>query len=238
MTFKSFILGLLATFTLPWVLVVIVPFATMQGLAPVEFNEDDDGQEGVYVPARPGRVTDGSRVYATNGCYVCHTQLIRPTYAGSDVWREDWAGVVDPTAIPPKDTRRETTVYDYSGEPFAQIGLTRTGPDLSNVGRRVESYVKETEGTPEQWFLMHLYNPRAGYEYWSACPSNPQLFVERPKRGQGSADALPVDAGESVEIVATAEARALASYLISLQKDDKVPFSLNYRADKKRAIEQ
>ena len=34
------------------------------------------------------------------------------------------------------------------------------------------------------------------------------------------------------------EARALASDLLSLKKDDPVPYSLNYRRDKKRAIEQ
>jgi hypothetical protein len=98
--------------------------------------------------------------------------------------------------------------------------------------------VKGKDGTPEEWIFMHLYNPRAGDEYWSACPSGPQFFVTRKRHGQGSGEALPVDAGEGMEVLPTDEARALASYLISLKKDDQVPYSLNYRPNKKRAIEQ
>ena len=137
MTFRIFSLGLLGTFLWPWLLIIVVPYATMQRIERVEFNEEDDGRTGVYAPARPGRVADGAKVYAANGCYACHTQLIRPTYAGSDVWRDDWAGMKKTESN--EETRRETTVYDYDGESFAQIGLTRTGPDLSNIGRRVES---------------------------------------------------------------------------------------------------
>ncbi|MDA0765522.1 MAG: cbb3-type cytochrome c oxidase subunit II [Verrucomicrobia bacterium] len=236
MTFRTFSLGLLGTFSLPWLLIVVVPYATMQRIQSVEFNEDDDGRTGPYVPARPGRVTDGAAVYAANGCYTCHTQLIRPTYAGTDMWREDWAGVH--VAADNIDTRRETSVFDFNGEAFAQIGLTRTGPDLSNVGHRAESYVKGTETTPEEWFLMHLYNPRGDFEYWSSCPSNGHLFKVQKKEGQGSGEALAVKARKGKEVVPTAAARALASYLYSLQKDDQVPYSLNYRPDKKRAIEQ
>lgn len=236
MTFRLFTLGLFGTFLLPWLLIIVVPYATMQRIAPESFSEDDDGLTGVYVPARPGRVRDGAAVYAGNGCYVCHTQLIRPTYAGSDVWRDDWAGVKG--SAEQAETRRETSVFDFNGEKFAQIGLTRTGPDLSNIGRRVEGYVAGRDLTPEQWFYMHLYNPRGGIKYWSVCPSGVHFFDIRKQIGQGSADALPVAAPEGLEILPTAEARALASYLISLQKDDQVPYSLNYRADKRRAIEQ
>lgn len=236
MTFRTFSLGLLGTFLLPWLLIVVVPFVTMQRIKPAEFNEEDDGRTGVYVPARPGRVADGAQVYAANGCYACHTQLIRPTYAGSDVWRSDWAGMKKSDSN--EETRRETTVYDYDGEAFAQIGLTRTGPDLSNVGRRVESYVAGTDTTPEEWFLMHLYNPRGGIKYWSACPSGPQFFDVKKRYGQGQSSGLAVDAPEGYEVLPNDDVRALASYLISLKKDDTVPYSLNYRADKKRAIEQ
>ncbi|MDE0826063.1 MAG: cbb3-type cytochrome c oxidase subunit II [Akkermansiaceae bacterium] len=236
MTFRIFSLGLLGTFLWPWLLIIVVPYATMQRIERVEFNEEDDGRTGVYAPARPGRVADGAKVYAANGCYACHTQLIRPTYAGSDVWRDDWAGMKKTESN--EETRRETTVYDYDGESFAQIGLTRTGPDLSNIGRRVESYVKGTDTTDEEWFLMHLYNPRGGFKYWSACPSGPQFFDVKKHYGQGNGGGLAVQAPEGYEVLPSDEVRALVSYLISLRKDDTVPYSLNYRADKKRAIEQ
>ena len=137
MTFKTFLIGLLVSFGLPWLLLVLVPHAALSSVEPLTFDEKDDGRVDVYVPKRPGRVTDGAKIYAAEGCYVCHSQLIRPTFAGSDVWREDWAGLA-PTPDAPQDTRRETNIFDYEGEDFAQIGLTRTGPDLSNFGRRVE----------------------------------------------------------------------------------------------------
>lgn len=235
MSFKSFSLGLIGSFLLPWLLIVVVPYATMQRIEPVEFNENDDGSTGVYVPSRPGRVADGAKVYAANGCYVCHTQLIRPTYVGSDMWRDDWAGRVVPDDQ--IDTRRETTVFDFNGEAFAQIGLNRIGPDLANIGHRVDAYVSGRDTTAEQWLYMQLYNARPR-TYSSACPSGPQFFDLREKTGQRSAEALPVAAPEGREVVPNADARALVSYLISLKKDDKVPYSLNYRADKKRAIEQ
>ena len=37
------------------------------------------------------------------------------------------------------DTRRETNAYDFIGEKFAHIGVTRMGPDLSNLGRRLDA---------------------------------------------------------------------------------------------------
>ena len=88
-------------------------------------------------PKRAGRVADGAKVYAENGCYLCHTQVVRPTYAGNDLYRPDWGGLK--TDADRGDTRRETNAYDFYGEKFAQIGVMRMGPDLSNLGRRVET---------------------------------------------------------------------------------------------------
>ena len=137
MTFRSFAFGLTASFGLAWLAVVIVPFFLMRTPKPVAFDEVADGKEGIYHPKRAGRVINGAEVYSANGCYHCHTQLIRPTYAGNDLGRPDWAGLKGDEAR--GDTRRESNVFDYQGESFAQIGLNRLGPDLSNLGRRVEA---------------------------------------------------------------------------------------------------
>lgn len=231
MTFKSFIIGLLCSFGLPLLLIVIVPFASMQQLTPVRFDEKDDGKDEVYQPRRNGRITDGAQVYAANGCYICHSQLIRPTnsMASSDVWRSDWAGRKLTEDNP--ETRRETTPWDYQGEPFAQIGLARIGPDLSNVGHRVTAYAKEAGTTPEQWLFRHLRDPRSlPGNFASLCPSNPFLFQEGSAYGQAGP--------EADQAVPKPAARALASYLLSLKKDDPVPYVINYSRTKKRAIEQ
>jgi hypothetical protein len=142
MSFRQFAFGLTASFGIAWLAIVIVPFFIMRQVKPVAFDETADGQEGIYHPQRAGRVVNGAEVYAANGCYHCHSQLIRPTYAGNDLGRPDWAGLKADEER--GDTRRESNVFDYQGEKFAQIGLSRLGPDLSNVGRRVEKlYVGE-----------------------------------------------------------------------------------------------
>jgi cytochrome c oxidase cbb3-type subunit 2 len=237
MTLKTFIIGLLISFGTPWLLIIVVPSLTMNDIDPVMFTEAEDGKEGVYHPLRNGRISDGSKVYGANGCYVCHSQLIRLTDAGSDVWRDDWAGLM-PSEDNPVDSRRESNVFDYQGETFAHIGLTRTGPDLSNVGFRIDRYAKEAGVSSEAWLYDHLYDPRAGGRYRSVCAPQKHLFKVSTPIGEGDNDALEHLTEDGEEIVPKAEARALASYLLSMKKNDLLPYSLNSRADKKTAAEQ
>lgn len=233
MSFRIFILGLSASFGIAWLAVVVVPFIKMRNLAPIHRNEAIDGDTKVFIPKRAGRVTDGSQVYAENGCYLCHTQVVRPTYAGNDLYRPDWGGLkADPDR---GDTRRETNAYDFSGEKFAQIGVSRMGPDLSNLGRRVET-TYAAGGSPSAWLYGHLYNPRHDPKRWkSTCPSFPFFFKEQPIQGAKSDDALTFVGTETTEIVPTSEAKALVSYLLSLKKDQPVPAVLNFAPAKDKA---
>lgn len=226
MSFRTFLLGLSLSFGVAWLAVVIIPFYQMRGIEPLVFTEEADGIDGVYVPKRAGRIADGSLVYAQNGCYLCHTQVIRPTYAGNDMFRPDWAGRSADEIR--GDTRRETNVFDFEGEKFAHIGVVRLGPDLSNLGHRVElDYA--TDSSAEQWLFTHLYNPR----HWperrdSVCPSVRFLFDEREIKGQPSDDALPFTNKEGKQILPSSDAKALVSYLLSLKKDQAVPSALNF----------
>jgi cytochrome c oxidase cbb3-type subunit II len=233
MTLRFFTLGMTASFGAAWLFAVVLPFFKTSELKPVPYVEAIDEKTGVYFPKRTGQITNGAKVYAQNGCYVCHTQVVRPTYAGNDFHRDGWAGFkADPDR---GDTRRESNVFDYQGEDFAHIGLMRIGPDLSNVGSRMEKAAidKNTENkerlgdawTPdmtvsaESLFFAHLYNPRANVSMrWSTCPSMEFLF-EKPKAG----DSVPTPKGE---------ARALVGYLMSMKKNDAVPASMNYAAPK------
>lgn len=227
MTLRSFITGLAVTFSVPLLLVVVVPYFTMNSIPPVKFDEAADGKTDLYFPKRTGRVADGAAVYAANGCYQCHSQLIRPTYAGADMWRSDWAGLAeDPDR---GDTRRETNAFDYQYEKYAQIGVNRLGPDLSNIGTRVAKlYAKDTH-KPESWLYVHLYNPKSIPDReWSTCPSFRFLFEEKKVQGQPHTDALPFATKPGFEIVPTPQASALVSYLMSMKKDDAVPASMNY----------
>lgn len=226
MSLRTFILGLSASFGIAWLAIVIVPFFKMRNLAPLSFPEAKSTSAGVFFPKRTGRVADGAKVYAENGCYLCHTQVVRPTYAGNDLYRPDWGGLK--ADADRGDTRRETNAYDFFGEKFAQVGLMRMGPDLSNLGRRVETEYA-AGGNAEAWLFAHLYNPRNIPQLWnSTCPPHPFLFVKREIKGAPSTDALKVNAGENHELVPGSDAKALVSYLLSLKKDHPVPTSLNF----------
>ena len=233
MSLRIFILGLFASFGIAWLAVVVVPYYKMRDLAPIMLTEEADGATGVFYPKRTGRVADGALVYAENGCYLCHTQVVRPTYAGNDLFRSDWGGLA---ADPDRgDTRRETNAFDFVGEKFAQIGLMRMGPDLSNVGLRVETEYA-AGGDPEGWLYAHLYNPRNNPKLWkSTCPPQPFMFEKREIMGSRSDEALDVKTRENYEVIPGSDARALVSYLLSMKKDQKVPAALDFAPAKKEA---
>lgn len=231
MSLRTFILGLSASFGVAWLAIIVVPYIKMHNLAPIILDEATDGATGIFNPKRTGRIANGAEVYAQNGCYLCHTQLIRPTYAGHDLYRPDWGGLqADPDR---GDTRRETNAYDFQDEKFAQIGISRMGPDLSNLGRRVEALYAVGQD-PEKWLYKHLYNPRLLPNRWeSTCPPSAFLFIERKITGNPSDDALPLGNDPTVEIVPSPDAKALVSYLMSMKKDQLVPAVLNFGPPKK-----
>ncbi|HET6555583.1 MAG TPA: cytochrome-c oxidase, cbb3-type subunit II [Dyella sp.] len=74
----------------------------------------------------------GRDVYVREGCYLCHSQMIRALRAETE--RYGHYSVA------------EESVYD---RPF-QWGSKRTGPDLARVGGKYS----------DQWHLLHLMDPR------------------------------------------------------------------------------
>jgi cytochrome c oxidase cbb3-type subunit II len=75
---------------------------------------------------------EGRDIYVREGCYVCHSQMIRPFRAETERYGH----------------------YSVAGEfvydrPF-QWGSKRTGPDLARVGGRYS----------DEWQRAHLINPR------------------------------------------------------------------------------
>ena len=74
----------------------------------------------------------GRDIYIREGCYVCHSQMIRPFRAETERYG-------------PYSLAGES-VYDH---PF-QFGSKRTGPDLARVGGRYS----------DEWHRVHLINPR------------------------------------------------------------------------------
>jgi cytochrome c oxidase cbb3-type subunit 2 len=87
--------------------------------------------EGIE-PYAPLRLA-GRDIYVREGCYNCHSQMIRPFRSETERYG-------------PYTTAGET-VYD---RPF-QFGSKRTGPDLARVGGRYS----------DDWQRLHLMDPRA-----------------------------------------------------------------------------
>jgi cytochrome c oxidase cbb3-type subunit I/II len=75
----------------------------------------------------------GRDVYIREGCYTCHSQMIRPMIAEYQRYGEA--------------SRAEEFIYDH---PF-QWGSKRTGPDLQREGGKY----------PNLWHYTHLTDPRA-----------------------------------------------------------------------------
>ncbi|HEY5641543.1 MAG TPA: cytochrome-c oxidase, cbb3-type subunit II [Woeseiaceae bacterium] len=92
-------------------------------------TSEPDENITVYSPLRLA----GRDVYVREGCYNCHSQMIRPFRSETERYG-------------PFTTAGET-VYD---RPF-QFGSKRTGPDLARVGKRYS----------DDWHRLHLMDPRA-----------------------------------------------------------------------------
>ena len=75
----------------------------------------------------------GRDIYIREGCYVCHSQMIRPFR--DEVERYGHYSLA------------AESMYDH---PF-QWGSKRTGPDLARVGGRYSN----------EWHIQHLYEPRS-----------------------------------------------------------------------------
>jgi len=210
---RNFVLTLALAFGLPWLLLIIVPSIRAQKLTPLAYDKDRDGLEGFY-PGN-GIYRQGQLVYSREGCVQCHTQMIRPSFAGiTDGWRKGWGSDQSPQ---PKHAVRSSNIRDYMGEAVAPLGVQRNGPDLANLGFRV---------TDAKALHNHLYAPRASHK-WSVMPAFRHLYTLRKIQGNGSPAALKLEGKyapvEGYEVVPTADAVELVNYLLSLKKDAPIP---------------
>lgn len=210
--FSRLACGLAVAFGLPWLLLLVVPYVKLSAIEPTAYTEADAVEGLIAYPAKQigGSITTGERLYDSLGCAYCHTQMVRPTYAGADMWR-GWGGRKD------GGLARETRPEDYWGDTRAMLGYQRIGPDLSNVGWR---------RTDRDWHLQHLYSPRS-LNRESVMPAYESLFELRKFTGQQSDSALKLIDNfaleEGYEVVPTPDAEALVDYLLSRKKDAPIP---------------
>jgi cytochrome c oxidase cbb3-type subunit I/II len=79
----------------------------------------------------------GRDIYVREGCYTCHSQMVRPFRSETERYGEY--------------SKAGETVYDH---PF-QFGSKRTGPDLAREGVKSLPNYK-----PDSWHYNHMINPQ------------------------------------------------------------------------------
>ncbi len=146
----------------PWLLIALVLLVISVGgiveIVPLFFQKSTTEPVAGLKPYSALRLT-GRDIYIREGCYNCHSQMIRPFRAETERYGHySVAGEF---------------VYDH---PF-QWGSKRTGPDLARVGARYS----------DEWHRTHLNNPRdvvpesnmPGYPWLSKNKLEPQDVVAK-----------------------------------------------------------
>jgi cytochrome c oxidase cbb3-type subunit 2 len=110
---------------------IVISVGGLVEIVPLYFSSQVTDPAPGVVPYTALQV-EGRDIYLREGCYNCHSQMIRPLRAETERYGHySVAG---------------ESVYDH---PF-QFGSKRTGPDLARVGGRYS----------DEWHRAHLNNPR------------------------------------------------------------------------------
>lgn len=112
-------------------IVIVISFGGLVEIVPLFFIKDTTEPVDGLKPYSALEL-EGRDIYVREGCYTCHSQMIRPFRAETERYGH----------------------YSVAGEfvydrPF-QWGSKRTGPDLARVGGRYS----------DEWHRVHLINPR------------------------------------------------------------------------------
>ncbi len=177
-------------------IVIVVSIGGLVEILPLIFNEPRLPTAGIK--PYPALQLAGRDIYVREGCYGCHSQMIRPFRSETERYG-------------PYSVAGES-VYD---RPF-QWGSKRTGPDLARVGGRYS----------DEWHYIHLANPRdvvpesnmPGYPWMRQTTVDPDLLQRKMRALQ-----LLGDPYTDEEIAAAPEAvkgknemEALVAYLQGL----------------------
>jgi cytochrome c oxidase cbb3-type subunit 2 len=185
----------------PWLLIVLVILVVSIGglveIVPLFFQKSTTEPVAGLTVYSPLRLA-GRDVYIREGCYNCHSQMIRPFRAETERYGH----------------------YSVAGEfvydrPF-QWGSKRTGPDLARVGGRYS----------DDWHRTHLNNPRdlvpesnmPAYPWLATSAVDPQSVVSHLKALKRLGDPYTDEqiAAAPKELEGKTEQDALVAYLQGL----------------------
>ena len=178
-------------------IVVAISIGGLIEIVPLMISSDATEPDENIVPYSALRLA-GRDVYISEGCYNCHSQMIRPFRSETERYG-------------PYTTAGET-VYD---RPF-QFGSKRTGPDLARVGGRYS----------DDWQRLHLTDPRAlvpesnmpAYTWLADKMVDPELVTAKMRTLQFMGDPYTDEqiAGAAAAVEGKSEMDALIAYLQEL----------------------
>ncbi len=178
-------------------IVVAISIGGLIEIIPLMVSSDATEPAENIEPYSPLRLA-GRDIYVREGCYNCHSQMIRPFRSETERYG-------------PYTTAGET-VYD---RPF-QFGSKRTGPDLARVGGRYS----------DDWQRLHLTDPRAlvpesnmpAYKWLSENIVDGELITKKMETLQFLGDPYTDEqiAAASAAVEGRTEMDALIAYLQEL----------------------
>lgn len=185
----------------PWLLIVLVTLVVSVGgaveIIPLFFQKSTTEPVAGLKPYSALRLT-GRDIYVREGCYTCHSQMVRPFRAETERYGH----------------------YSVAGEfvydrPF-QWGSKRTGPDLARVGGRYS----------DEWHRTHLNNPRdvvpesnmPNYPWLAKTKLKPEEVVPKMRALKRMGDPYSEEeiAAAPAELANKTEEDALVAYLQGL----------------------
>ncbi len=190
---KKLVLTALIGFVILSLVIAVIPASQMQDVQPLPDQKDLTTSE-----------REGLHIYVSENCMACHTQQVR-NIEMDNVWGER------PSI--PSDYFYSKARMDVWRQSPSLLGSERTGPDLTNVGKRKPG---------KEWHLLHLYNPRIVVKE-SVMPGYSWLFEEKDSTSITAEDiVVPVPAkyirNKGNKMIATENAMFLVSYLQSLSQ--------------------
>jgi cytochrome c oxidase cbb3-type subunit II len=178
-------------------IVLVVAIGGLVEIVPLYFQKSTTQPIAGVRPYEPLQLV-GRDIYLREGCYNCHSQMIRPFRA--ETLRYGHYSVAG------------EFVYDH---PF-QWGSKRTGPDLHRVGGRYS----------DEWHRIHLNNPRdlvpesnmPAYPWLEAATLDPEIAAPRMRalRRVGVPYSDEQIAGAAAQLKGKTEMDAMVAYLQGL----------------------
>ena len=197
----KFAFGIFSTLAFAWLAFVVGVRNQFGDLQPTSSYLEENGSipkdAEIFPMAFSGIAQQGAQEYVSLGCATCHTQQVRLVDSGYDVER-GWG-------------KRPSVPRDYVLQNEVNIGNTRVGPDLANLGLREYS---------DEWLHKHLFEPQSLIQE-SICPPSPFLYDIKDSIGEGL---IEVKSDETIRYISPQiRANRVVAYLQALKQDYELP---------------